>query len=196
MANGLGCHCEAMGLTFFHRYLPDLTSIAGADEDDWWKAFEIHAKFATHFAKHFLPKCRPNAAYINTNAASCHLPAAHFPKTSAYLASKLAMAKLDEYLAEENPQLRVFTVHPGVVHTKMVEKVMGGLDRVPAGDFLDEPELPAHFMVWLASGEGDFLKSGRYLWANWDVEELIARKAEIEADPSLFRITIGGWPFR
>ncbi|OCT47866.1 putative NADP(+)-dependent dehydrogenase [Cladophialophora carrionii] len=179
-----------------HRYLPALTSIAGADEDEWWKAFEIHAKFATHFAKHFLPKCRPNAAYINTNAASCHLPASHFPKTSAYLASKLAMAKLDEYLAEESPQLRVFTVHPGVVQTKMVEKVMGGLDRVPAGDFLDEPELPANFMVWLASGEGDFLKSGRYLWANWDVEELIARKAEIQADPSLFRITIGGWPFQ
>ncbi|EXJ60055.1 hypothetical protein A1O7_04204 [Cladophialophora yegresii CBS 114405] len=177
-------------------HLPDLTSIAGADEDDWWKAFEIHAKFATHFAKHFLPKCRPNAVYINTNAASCHLPASHFPKTSAYLASKLAMAKLDEYLAEESPQLRVFTVHPGVVQTKMVEKVMRGLDRVPASDVLDEPELPANFMVWLASGEGDFLKSGRFLWANWDVEELIARKEEIQADPSLFRITIGGWPFQ
>lgn len=78
----------------------------------------------------------------------------------------------------------------------MVDKVMKGLDRVPAGDLLDDPELPANFMVWLASGEGNFLKSGRFLWANWDVEELKSRKAEIEANESLFRITIGGWPFQ
>jgi len=106
------------------------------------------------------------------------------------------MVKLDEYLAEENPQLRVFTVHPGVVQTRMVEKVMGAVDKLPSGGFLDQPELPANFMVWLASQESEFLRSGRYLWANWDVEELIARKAEIEADPSLLRITIGGWPFK
>jgi NAD(P)-dependent dehydrogenase (short-subunit alcohol dehydrogenase family) len=174
--------------------LPDLTTIAGADEDDWWSAFEIHAKFATHFAKHFLPKCRPNATFINTTAASCYLPPSRIPKSSAYSASKLAMAKLDECLAEENPQLRVFTVHPGVVGTKMFEKAVG-LANLPSS-FLDEVELSANFMVWLASPESEFLKSGRFLWANWDVEELIARKAEIEADPLLFRITIGGWPFK
>ncbi|KIW28106.1 uncharacterized protein PV07_07790 [Cladophialophora immunda] len=177
-------------------YLPDLTTLTGADEDDWWKAFEINVKFSAHFAKHFLPKCRPNATYISTNAAACHLRASHFPKTSSYLASKLAMAKLDEYLAEENPRLRVFTVHPGVIATRMTEKVLGNLSQLPAGDFLDDPELPANFMVWLASPEADFLKSGRFLWANWDVDELVARKAEIEADPALFRITIGGWPFQ
>ncbi|KIW89283.1 uncharacterized protein Z519_10136 [Cladophialophora bantiana CBS 173.52] len=177
-------------------YLPDLTTLAGADEEDWWKAFEINVKFSAHFAKHFIPKCRPNATYIGTNAAACHLRASHFPKISSYLASKLAMTKLDEYLADENPRLRVFTVHPGVIATKMAEKVMGDLNQLPAGDLLDEPELPANFMVWLASPEADFLKSGRFLWCNWDVEELIARKAEIEADQALFRITIGGWPFQ
>ncbi|OAP58448.1 hypothetical protein AYL99_07538 [Fonsecaea erecta] len=177
-------------------YFPDLTTITGADEDDWWKAFEINVKSSAHFAKHFLPKCRPNATYISTNAAACHLGATRLPKSSSYVASKLALAKLDEYVAEENPRLRVFTVHPGVVSTKMSEKAFGNLDHSPAGDFFDAPELPANFMVWLASSEADFLKSGRFLWANWDVEELIARKAEIEADQALFRITIGGWPFQ
>ena len=104
------------------------------------------------------------------------------------------MAKLDEYLAEENQQIRVFTVHPGIVDTNMVEKAIGR-KNLPSADFLDEAELPANFMLWLASSESEFLKSGRFLWANWDVEELVARKAEIEADPLLFRITIGGWPF-
>jgi NAD(P)-dependent dehydrogenase (short-subunit alcohol dehydrogenase family) len=175
--------------------LPDTSTLAGADEDDWWKAFEIHAKFPAHFAKHFIPKCRPGATFINANAAACIVPPSRMPKVSAYSASKLAMAKLDEYLAEENPQLRVFTVHPGIVATRMAEKALGDLDKLPSQDFMDSIELPAHFMVWLASYESEFLRSGRFLWVNWDVDELIARKAEIEADPTLFRITIGGWPF-
>lgn len=53
--------------------------------------------------------------------------------------------------------------------------------------------LPASFSVWLASGEAHFLK-GKYLWANWDVDELKARAKELEDSPQL---TIGlvGWPF-
>ena len=49
--------------------------------------------------------------------------------------------------------------------------------------------LPADFMVWLASSEAAFLK-GRYVWANWDVEEMLARKEEIEADPNLLTMTL------
>lgn len=184
-------------------YLPSLTTLTGADEDDWWQAFETNVKFVHLFAKHFLSKRRPNATYIGTNAGACIFPAAHVPKLSAYTASKLAMAKLEEYLAEENPDLRVFTVHPGVVVTDMFRKATSSMktgsgsgdNQLPVGNMLDEPELPANFMLWLACPEADFLKSGRYLWANWDVEELKARREEIEADPSLFRITIGGWPF-
>ena len=54
--------------------------------------------------------------------------------------------------------------------------------------------LPASFNVWLASPEARFLK-GKFLWANWDVDELKARAKEIEASTEL---TIGliGWPFQ
>ncbi len=174
-------------------FFPSLSPLTGADEDEWWTAFELHAKFSLHFAKHFLPKCRPNATYLGTNAGAALVPASYVPKMSAYCASKVAMAKLDEYLAEENPNLRVFSVHPGVVMTPMAKKAMsGGHDLPPT----DEPELPANFMVWLASPEADFFRSGSYLWANWDVEEMKARKAEIEANPVLFRIILGGWPFQ
>ena len=52
--------------------------------------------------------------------------------------------------------------------------------------------LPASFMVWAASKEAKFL-NGRFAWANWDVDELKAAAAEIEAGP---RFTTGllGWP--
>ena len=49
-------------------------------------------------------------------------------------------------------------------------------------------------MVWLASPEAQFLK-GKYLWANWDVDELKARAKEIEATSEL-SIGLGGWPFQ
>jgi aminopeptidase C len=38
--------------------------------------------------------------------------------------------------------------------------------------------LPGHFCVWLASPEAKFLKS-KMVWANWDADEMIARKDEI-----------------
>ena len=45
-------------------------------------------------------------------------------------------------------------------------------------------DLPAHSIVWLASPEARFLK-GKTVWANWDVDELKARKEEIEAGSML-----------
>jgi hypothetical protein len=46
--------------------------------------------------------------------------------------------------------------------------------------------------VWLASDEADFL-SGRFLWASWDVDELIAKKDVIQANNYL-TFQLSGWP--
>lgn len=54
-------------------------------------------------------------------------------------------------------------------------------------------ELPAHFLVWLASPEAAFLK-GKYVWMNWDVKEMIDRKDEIENDNNLLRVNLNGVP--
>jgi len=58
---------------------------------------------------------------------------------------------------------------------------------------IDTPELPAHFAVWLCSEDAKFLR-GRMVWCNWDVEELKAKKAEVEGSDVL-TATIQGWPF-
>jgi len=47
--------------------------------------------------------------------------------------------------------------------------------------------------VWLASPESAFLK-GKYIWANWDVEEMKARAEEI-ASTDLLTMKLAGWPF-
>jgi hypothetical protein len=53
--------------------------------------------------------------------------------------------------------------------------------------------LPADINVWLASEEAAFLKD-KYIFANWDVEELKARKEEI-VEKKLFEMWLQGVPF-
>lgn len=53
--------------------------------------------------------------------------------------------------------------------------------------------LPAGAAVWAASPEAEFMRSG-IMWSSWDVDELIAKKAEFEADPSKLKLGLLGWP--
>jgi len=61
-----------------------------------------------------------------------------------------------------------------------------------SGADCDLVELTAGFFVWLASPEAEFLK-GKFVWSNWDVDELKAKREELEGTPNL---TLGllGWP--
>lgn len=47
--------------------------------------------------------------------------------------------------------------------------------------------------MWAASPEARFLR-GKYLWVNWDVDELKGRKEEL-SKPDQLTITMNGWPF-
>lgn len=51
-------------------------------------------------------------------------------------------------------------------------------------------KLPADFVV--TSPEAEFLKD-RYVWVNWDVEELKGMKEEI-LKGDLLKMTLKGWP--
>lgn len=106
---------------------------------------------------------------------------------SAYGASKLAAASVVEFLQAENPKIKTFNVSPGVVKSDMSEKA-SSLGMVAN----DSPELAANLAVWLASQESDFL-NGRFIWANWDMEQLVKEKEKVIANPSLFKLTLEGW---
>ncbi|ETN43084.1 uncharacterized protein HMPREF1541_02242 [Cyphellophora europaea CBS 101466] len=171
-------------------YSPTPSTIQGSDEDDWWKSFETTVRSVQHFSKSFMPKARPNATYISLNAGTGVGPAQLYPKVSAYSAAKLAAAKLDDYLSVENPRLRVFTLNPGLVDTPLFRAQQQDpetRENVPLHDI----SLPADTCVWLASGESEFLR-GRFVFASYDVDELLQRKAEIEADPFSLRLCLGG----
>lgn len=58
-------------------------------------------------------------------------------------------------------------------HVPQVSPSGGGPD-IPVTNI----QLSSEFIVWASSKEAAFL-TGRFVWANWDVDELIAKKIEI-----------------
>lgn len=151
----------------------------------------------------FLKYAAPAPTIIEVNSAAAHITIA--PGFASYNIAKMATARFYTSLAFEHPELAVYSIQPGAVDTDMSRKAgykekKEGEDwawEEPGGsaDMLgkyDEAGLPAGFMVWLASPEGRFLK-GKYLWANWDVDELKTRK-DVEGT-SLLEMGLIGWPF-
>lgn len=171
-------------------FLPTPGKIADTDTADWWQGFETNALGTYLQAKYFLnqsPQPADAPVFISVSSGVAHVGPAFGSGMSSYATSKLAGAQFVEFIAHEYPHVKAFALSPGIIATDMNRKSGVGADQA-----LDAVELPAHFAVWLAGPDSDFLK-GRFLWANWDVEELLANKGKIEKDRSQLRITLEGW---
>ncbi|KAI0846830.1 putative short-chain dehydrogenase [Daldinia vernicosa] len=164
--------------------------LAEADLEAWWKTFETGVRGAAVVARAAAGYAKPDAVVLYLATAGALFPANGGLPMSGYAASKLAAVKVMEYFGAENPGLRVVSVHPGVVTEteggkKMVED--SGMEW-PSDDI----NLPAHFLVWAASKEAEFLKN-KFVFAAWDVDELKARKDEIAQSPELL-LGLNGFP--
>ncbi|KAH6867422.1 hypothetical protein B0T10DRAFT_419801 [Thelonectria olida] len=162
--------------------LPELESVVGYDVRELARGLELNVVGAFNAIQAFLPLAAPGAKLFNVSSFIAHLPP--MPGMFAYAATKAAIVKMFDYVAAENPDLHVVHIHPGVVETEINSHF----------DFKgqDEPELPGAFSVWLASPEAKFLK-GKFVWVNWDAEELISRAQEIE-DPSPLTVYLHSVP--
>ncbi|KAK0658789.1 Short chain dehydrogenase andI [Lasiodiplodia hormozganensis] len=177
-------------------YLSEVEPVKAASGDaaadaavtaDWWRGWEVNVKGVYLVARHFLAAASgPGAVFLNISAAACMITPV-LPGFSSYAPSKIGTCRFIETLQAENPQLRFHNIHPGCIKTDMLTK--SKLEEIDLP--LDDLELASHFLVWLASPEGEFLK-GKYLWSNWDVDELKARKAEIQA-PNKLVTGLVGW---
>ncbi|TGJ81778.1 hypothetical protein E0Z10_g6984 [Xylaria hypoxylon] len=169
-------------------YQPTLAPIAKADLADWWSGFEINVRGAATLARVLASHASPEAVFLQLGTAGAFFPA-QVPM-SAYAISKLALVKLMEYFGAENPGLRVVTVHPGIVPgTESGQRMVEQSGLAWPGDDIN---LPAHFLVWAASDEAKFLKN-KFVWANWDVDEMKAREQEIAGSPELM-VGLNGFP--
>ncbi|KAK4442927.1 hypothetical protein QBC34DRAFT_362866 [Podospora aff. communis PSN243] len=142
---------------------------------------------ALYGAQAFLRHAAKDAVVVDVNSSAAHMDFS--PLYPSYSIAKLAVFRLWDIVAYANPNISVFHIQPGVVDTDINRQVGG----VRATGVEDDVSLPASFVLWLSSLEARFLK-GKYLWANWDVDELKARSTELAATQEL-NIGLVGWPF-
>lgn len=157
-------------------------------------------------AQAFLPTASQSAALYGISAGAFALPPSFTPSLSGYLSSKFAQVKVFEFLAAENPELFVCSVHPGMIDTGIFRSSGADKEKLPMDTCKsDVPEneiyailiretvkLPAHFLVWLTQPRTKFL-NGRMVWANWDVDELCEKEKEIQTS-SMLTLGYQGWP--
>jgi 3-oxoacyl-[acyl-carrier protein] reductase len=161
------------------------------DLDAWANAVSVNL-LGTVYALHaVLPGmiARRNGVIINFSGGGAVAP---FPRFSAYSASKAAVVRLTETIAEEVREfdVRVNAIAPGAVNTVLLDEVLAAGERAGA-DFYRKaleqkktggtsPERAAELAVFLASSEARGI-TGRLISAVWDDwKSLAARTQDLE----------------
>jgi len=171
-------------------YLDQWTKIGESDPVSWWRSWEVNVKGAYHVLRFTLPylieSAKRRAAEGSSGGHLILLSSVGaqllMPTASDYQTSKHAINRLCEFVQVDHDEdgIKCFAIHPGGVSTELGRNMPQELHS----HLIDDPELAAGFAVWLCSGKADWAK-GRYLSANWDVEELTALKDEILRDDLL-----------
>lgn len=157
------------------------------DVEDWWRVQEVNLKgplLATHAV---LPGmlARGRGRIINVGSFAGNSAS---PGGSAYSTSKTALLRLTEGTAADvaGRGIYAFCISPGFVWTDMGHAYDAAL-RASDPDFkgMDDAwvypaEAAGELCVRLASGAADAL-SGRFIHVRDDLEQMIARSAEIQA---------------
>ncbi|KAF2718569.1 NAD(P)-binding protein [Polychaeton citri CBS 116435] len=162
--------------------------LADIDIGGVWQTYELNVLGPLIVTQAFRKLVPTSAApdsprtVVSIPSGAAHLPYA--PGGIAYSTSKLANAKIVEYLHHEHPTWGVFNMQPGVVDTELA--------RAAGRKAPDSPALPGGFAVWLAAHPDARYLNGRFIWSNWDIDEVLQRKDEIVAR-DLLTLGLKGW---
>ncbi|KAG5936579.1 hypothetical protein E4U59_004918 [Claviceps monticola] len=175
-----GVHVLVLCAAAVHERVP-LAELSGNDVQ---YAFDTNSVSTVNLARMYTATPGKDKTILHVSSAVAQMCA---PLRSVYGASKAAAVQAMQHLAREHQgtgdRVRVFSFHPGAIPTST-----SGAIYTPGAVQWDDAALPAHFSLWLAGPESDFL-NGRYVWANWDVDELVASKERFARDERF--LTIG-----
>ncbi|PSN63780.1 NAD(P)-binding protein [Corynespora cassiicola Philippines] len=169
------------------------TKLQDTETEDFWKSFGVNVKGSYLLSRTFLTTFSPTPDAQKVLVLLCGSPVAPNPELPASDSmSNFAEAKLAERLAAENQDvLRAYALRPGKVDTGATQaggEALPGPEAPKDTGEWDDADLPAGFMLWLVSHKGTCIPSGKFLLANWDVEELEARADELKADSKLLSL--------
>lgn len=137
-------------------------------------AQEINVK-ATYILAHYLHNFNKDRTTTFINLVSLGASMTN-PGLSSLSTSQLAATKLGEYLDLELSNVRVFSIHPGIVEAKAGR---GAVIDAMTPFAKDQPELTGAFTLYLLKPEADVLRGG-YSSVNWDIEEIEKHVDEIK----------------
>jgi NAD(P)-dependent dehydrogenase (short-subunit alcohol dehydrogenase family) len=153
----------------------DWAPVTETNTTEWRKTIDVNVNGLYLSSHYFLPLLLKSNLKLLIAVSS--IGAVNItPGASSYQVSKLAVSRFVEFVDQEyhTQGLIALSVHPGGVKTD--------LGATMPEEYLiylcDEPELPADHMVWLAAKRREWL-AGRFVLANWDVDELEAKSDEI-----------------
>lgn len=151
-------------------------TLAQATPSKWWLDFEANVKGPFLMSQGFvqLLGSEKEGTIVTLNTGIAGMVA---PTMSSYSISKSSSLRLVEYIAAEHPNVNAVSIQPGVVNTEMV---VDSFKRFA----LDTPELVGGSVVWLSTDAARFL-TGRFISANWSVDDLIKQKEKIVAGNDL-----------
>ncbi len=165
---------------------------AQVDPDAWWDAVRVNLLGTFLCTRSVLPQMlrQGKGKVINLAGGGASSP---FPRFSAYAASKAAVVRLTETLAEEvkGSGVDINAIAPGPVNTRLLDQVLAA-GQAAGEEFLDRsrrqkaeggapPQKAAQLAVFLASHLSNGL-SGRLISALWDDwPQMAARIPEIMA---------------
>jgi NAD(P)-dependent dehydrogenase (short-subunit alcohol dehydrogenase family) len=118
-------------------YLTEIGPIDKIDSVEWFKGFEVNVKGNLNLINAFMPVATKGASIISISTVLAHLP--HMPGHSSYHTSKLAAAKLFDYVHYENPDLFVLNIHPGAIDTAMNKKSLAAGNQLPLDQRMSIP---------------------------------------------------------
>lgn len=157
--------------------------IGEMDEGAWWDDITMNVRSthltAHHYIRTFGPD--PSGTFITMTSSTA---AVVIPGVSSYGMSKAAVIRLVEYLDAEYPNLKAFSLDPGIVKGIATMQAFIPFAR-------DTPELVGAMSIWLASDKAENVKGG-YINVSWDVNELEKYGGEIREKGLLKSKFLGG----
>ncbi|MCL4416941.1 MAG: SDR family oxidoreductase [Actinobacteria bacterium] len=167
-------------------------SIEKVDWQEWVKAIEINLFGTVLLCKEIIPHMKRNnyGKIINLSGGGATAP---LPGISAYAASKAAVVRLTETLAEEcrSFNIDINAVAPGALNTRLLDEVLSAGPAAVGQAFYEKAlkqketggtplEKGAELCSYLASSETDGI-TGKLISAVWDPwEKLASYKAQLQ----------------
>jgi len=169
-------------------------AIEEVDWDEWVRSVEINLLGSVLMCRAFVPhlKSHRSGKILQVSGGGATRP---LPRISGYAASKAAVVRFMETLAEEvrGDGIDVNALAPGALNTQMLDQILAaGADRV--GPALHQqmlkqkeeggapPERAAALAVWLGSSASDGI-TGKLLSAVWDPwETLPSHRDDLKGD--------------